>query len=1454
MKAVIKEQLHEISELQKENEELKLQVENIRRSSVTSSEVPDFLIAKHIEVNKEALSEDLKEATEQIAELEKALKAKQREKELLAADDAALLESTSDANNAALFATMDSQQRAEAMEAKLKQRMVVKMTAVAENEREVNADKAELTQLREIQTKLEARLADADKNLALDEERIRNELAAKVEAERMAIEEKAKKMEVALRAAEAQSRAREEERQKREEELQEELRRKEATMRKEEDLREQMSAATAEENAELQQQMARLQQERREQDAEIEKARQASARLVEVQKEARAAIEAQGKQEQELAALKAQMAQMERDAAAKAQDEPARLQKQLQSTGQLYEPSAKMLAKAEIRLSRDAKGKRHGDAEAVGRILETLPVLSACNDLLHASELEPSNRTLFQSLGGVAKLVDYLRPKGQNAPYATIVARTLPCVLDAAGRTLFHKHASEVDKDGELRYRYLLSLLQSADPDDQENACLAIHGAATDCDDVRKACFDHGISAQVFGVLQEQSALPIPRQRLQRVVVMAMSELASGYEPYKELVRAHGGVPMLLSFLSPSHDEYLIKETLQLVGRMTQNCASIQAELQRHSAVERYATLLFADMHDVQISELAALALVNLISEVPQLLATLAADRRYPSIRYALLASMARALSSSMLRNGSTAMSMAGSADFAFWGGAAVGVWEDGNAGGDRKHTSFVDNPQFLLRARPGTNLIVLLQDTLEPSRERDKVKARPLFLRLCVAAASAETVASRLKQLDLSSTGARPAAVDNDGACMLEPNVLAALDVAKTREVALRCHIRSKSQDDMWVIVPHVGCSHQHSRYVLSVFADQEVALEGELASWSKRVVCGSWSPLCCAPKGIDDARWRNCPQFQVLSVGSSPSRVHALLSYGERDEARNKRHTSVHDPPGGLGGEERPALSLYVMRARVPDRRYAGQLSPYVDEYVSHSLVTNSWCVGAGWDVEPGDVYALLAVMSEGTSREVPLRLTLYTSPTDATDVLLKPLSLAAEWHLSVLEGHTDENGMTVVDLLPQLDEPVPGGGAQSSSMSTALATQATLVMETTTPDAFCSIVTEHEGELHKVLVKYQQQHAVLPVPLTPGHFYTMTTRAINQQQAALGGIPVRLLLYSTRPVQASPAHSQKIVLAPDAAKERVCKGTSALVKYGEEAEPPDSRRQQPTTKAASSSHDPKVLTAVVLELETQRDTLYSFTRDELNRQPPAILEALREQNAELQRGKAHLEAQLLEAKALAQAAETHAHAQVSSAVADANIAASSRAATSMAQASAEAAKLSDALQKLEASEAERDKSRVLLAGSEKQLATHREHIQSLSAQLHTALDKGVHAYADGKDGSTSATEGSKEAAAREAARAAAAAREVAALNQQLIEATQESATLKSELVEARARTAQQAYAVHGGASSVAYTEVERRAEVAVAEAAKLREDNERLSEHNKKLMALQSEGVQSSACALQ
>ena len=45
--------------------------------------------------------------------------------------------------------------------------------------------------------------------------------------------------------------------------------------------------------------------------------------------------------------------------------------------------------------------------------------------------------------------------------------------------------------------------------------------------------------------------MAIPRQRLQRVVVMAMGELANGFEPFKQLVCKHDGVPMLLSLCSP---------------------------------------------------------------------------------------------------------------------------------------------------------------------------------------------------------------------------------------------------------------------------------------------------------------------------------------------------------------------------------------------------------------------------------------------------------------------------------------------------------------------------------------------------------------------------------------------------------------------------------------------------------------------------------------------------------------------------------------------------------------------------------------------------------------------------------------------------------------------------------------------------------------------------------------
>ena len=58
---------------------------------------------------------------------------------------------------------------------------------------------------------------------------------------------------------------------------------------------------------------------------------------------------------------------------------------------------------------------------------------------------------------------------------------------------------------------------------------------------------------------------------------------------------------------------------------------------------------------------------------------------------------------------------------------------------------------------------------------------------------------------------------------------------------------------------------------------------------------------------------------------------------------------------------------LGLYVMKPSVPDQRYVGTLSPNVEEYVAHAVITNSWCVSAKWSLEPGDVYAIIAVMYE-------------------------------------------------------------------------------------------------------------------------------------------------------------------------------------------------------------------------------------------------------------------------------------------------------------------------------------------------------------------------------------------------------------------------------------------------------------------------------------------------------
>ena len=41
-----------------------------------------------------------------------------------------------------------------------------------------------------------------------------------------------------------------------------------------------------------------------------------------------------------------------------------------------------------------------------------------------------------------------------------------------------------------MRLQYLSALLQSADPDDKENACVAIAAAAKDSQTTRQACFE----------------------------------------------------------------------------------------------------------------------------------------------------------------------------------------------------------------------------------------------------------------------------------------------------------------------------------------------------------------------------------------------------------------------------------------------------------------------------------------------------------------------------------------------------------------------------------------------------------------------------------------------------------------------------------------------------------------------------------------------------------------------------------------------------------------------------------------------------------------------------------------------------------------------------------------------------------------------------------------------------
>jgi hypothetical protein len=46
----------------------------------------------------------------------------------------------------------------------------------------------------------------------------------------------------------------------------------------------------------------------------------------------------------------------------------------------------------------------------------------------------------------------------------------------------------------------------------------------------------------------------------------------------------------------------------------------------------------------------------------------------------------------------------------------------------------------------------------------------------------------------------------------------------------------------------------------------------------------------------------------------------MNVFLSYGECDKLRNQRHTTTTDAPNGLGADEYPLLSLWVMKSTSP------------------------------------------------------------------------------------------------------------------------------------------------------------------------------------------------------------------------------------------------------------------------------------------------------------------------------------------------------------------------------------------------------------------------------------------------------------------------------------------------------------------------------------------------------
>ena len=147
MRSVIKEQIQEINTLQDENEQLRreLEEEKARKASVAADDIPDFLIAQHIALNKDALMDDLKEADEEIVALRQALEEK--------GEEMAALEATSIEEQLAGMtdglAGMDGQQAAEIMEQKRNAIMKERMQVKAKLQQEKLAFEKELDQVRD---------------------------------------------------------------------------------------------------------------------------------------------------------------------------------------------------------------------------------------------------------------------------------------------------------------------------------------------------------------------------------------------------------------------------------------------------------------------------------------------------------------------------------------------------------------------------------------------------------------------------------------------------------------------------------------------------------------------------------------------------------------------------------------------------------------------------------------------------------------------------------------------------------------------------------------------------------------------------------------------------------------------------------------------------------------------------------------------------------------------------------------------------------------------------------------------------------------------------------------------------------------------------------------------------------------------------------------------------------